>query len=696
MPNPNQQLRSATAQIPPMMLRASFAPDSINEEKRTVDVVWTTGAKVLRGYYDQFYEELSLDSKHVRMERLNNGAPFLADHNSYSIRSVLAVVVDGSAKLRSKDGVATIRFASAETDPEADKVFRKIKEGILRNVSVGYRVFKYEQTTETTGNKVVTRKAVDWEPFEISCVTVGADDKAGFRSEVASNNSCEFISFSESRNMPDENNNPAPVAAPPSVANPAAAVEEATRAAVAADRVRIAAVRTAVFSAIRREENGSLIRSGITQQRADELINVAIEKGTTLEQVRSMILDDMLKDEQTRSIDGTNRIDLKEDEEDKYVRGAEAWLIAKSGLSRQMQDAKNVLATNPTTKFRAFETDPGEFRGMSLLDLARDCLQRRGVKIRGLSKRELAGMAFTYRSGGMHSTSDFANILENAMHKVLLGSYAITPDTWSQFCLTGSASDFRPIRRNRMGSFNRLDKLNEHGEFKNKQIPDSEKELIAVKTLGNIIALTREAIINDDMDAFSRLATWLGRAAKLSIEMDVYDLLALNSGLGPTLDSDSLPVFDAAHLNIGSTAAISTTALDADATLMAQQKDVSKNEILDLSPSILLVPRGLKGEANSLNEAQYDTDTAGKFQKPNKVRGLFNTIIGTARLSGTRRYLLANPSVAPVFEVLFLDGVQEPFMDTKEGWRSDGVEWKVRMDYGVDAIDFRGGVTNAG
>jgi hypothetical protein len=72
--------------VPPLSMRASLQPSSVNEDRRTVDVVWTTGARVLRGYYDRFWEELSLDPAHVRMDRLNGGAPFLSDHDGSRVR----------------------------------------------------------------------------------------------------------------------------------------------------------------------------------------------------------------------------------------------------------------------------------------------------------------------------------------------------------------------------------------------------------------------------------------------------------------------------------------------------------------------------------------------------------------------------------------------------------------------------------
>jgi hypothetical protein len=350
-----------------------------------------------------------------------------------------------------------------------------------------------------------------------------------------------------------------------------------------------------------------------------------------------------------------------------------------------------------------FELDPGEFRGRSCADLARICLERAGEDVSRMDKVGMIGRALTMRGGGVYNTTaDFPLLLENVMHKMLMAAYAVTPDTWRAFCAVGRVEDFRPHNRYRMGSFGRLQKVNEHGEFTNQQIPDSRKETIAADTLGNIIGISRQSLINDDMGAFSRLTTMGGRAAKLSIEADVYDLLALNSGLGPDM-ADGNALFDASHDNIATDTLLTHEGIDADATVMAMQTDETGNEFLDLQPDVLVVPRTLRAQALIINNAEFDTDPVdpgtdegNKYRKPNAVRGLFTTVVATPRLTGTRRYLFADPNVAPTIEVAFLDGQEEPFLEVKDGWRVDGVEWKIRHDYGVDAVDYKTAVTNDG
>src|SRR5689334_10925969 len=98
-----------TVDLPRLSRQATILPKTLNEVARTVDVVWTTGAAVLRGFFQQYWEKLSLDPKAVKMRRLNNGAPFLNAHNSYDAACVVGVVEAGSAKLEASRGTATIR-----------------------------------------------------------------------------------------------------------------------------------------------------------------------------------------------------------------------------------------------------------------------------------------------------------------------------------------------------------------------------------------------------------------------------------------------------------------------------------------------------------------------------------------------------------------------------------------------------------
>lgn len=419
----------------------------------------------------------------------------------------------------------------------------------------------------------------------------------------------------------------------------------------------------------------------------DEYAKELVDGGKSLAECRALIVDKMearQEAENPTARTGAN-VTFGEDARDKWLRGATNWLLTRSGMAA-------LVAKHEGAKV----DDGGEFRGMSLLDFAREALENAGIKTRGRDRMSIAGEAMALRSAtNYQTTSDFATLLENAMHKVLRASYGITPDTWSKFCGIGTVSDFRTHNWYRTGALTVLDDMNEHGEFQTKNIPDAEKATYSVGTKGNVIGITREVIVNDDLGFVMRLIEMLGRAGKLTIEKAVYAQLTANSGLGPT-QSNSQPLFHSSRSNINtSAAAITVASIELDATVMAQQLDPNGQDYLDLQPSVLVVPRAKRGDALTINDAQFDPADS-KFQKPNTVRGMFREVVATPRLSGTRRYLFADPSFAPVFMVSFLDGQREPVLETQDGWRFNGVEMKARLDFGVNVVDYRGAVTNAG
>lgn len=433
--------------------------------------------------------------------------------------------------------------------------------------------------------------------------------------------------------------------------------------AVTAERARVAGIRS--LGAKHKLDAGFI----------DELVN----GDTTLAQAREKILDKLAEGGDAANVGHTGPMRVTADARDKFREGATNWLLVKAGVAPLIEAAAK--ARGETIKI-----DPGEFRGVRNVDLARESLANLGVNVTTRDPDAIVRDAMTARGAVItQTTSDFPVLFENAIHRTLQAAYATTPDTWSRFCGTGTVTDFRDHSRYLRGSFGALDAVNEAGEFKNKPIPDLAKEKIRASTKGNIINLSRQAIVNDDMEVFSGLAVDLGRAAKLTIEIDVYALINSN----PVMN-DGLPLFHANHGNLAAQgAAPSVAAFDAIGVAMSQQKDISGNEYLEIEPAVLLVPRGLRGVAVTINGSEYDPDAVSKLQRPNVVKGMFKDIVGTPRLTGTAYYAFADKDVAPAIEVVFLNGVTEPFTDSQDGWRVDGVEWKVRHDYGVGAVNFR-------
>lgn len=171
---------TSTTELMPLSVRADVG--SINEAARTVSLIFSTGAAVDRIDHwsgKRYREVLSLKPAHVRLQRMNAGAPLLDSHSAWSVSDILGAVEPGSARIEKCQGVATVRFSKrAAVEP----VWGDVRDGIIRHVSVGYRVLKFEET-DGGDDKIPTRTAVDWEPFEVSLVGMPADAGAKIRSD---------------------------------------------------------------------------------------------------------------------------------------------------------------------------------------------------------------------------------------------------------------------------------------------------------------------------------------------------------------------------------------------------------------------------------------------------------------------------------------------------------------------------------
>jgi ATP-dependent protease ClpP protease subunit len=360
----------------------------------------------------------------------------------------------------------------------------------------------------------------------------------------------------------------------------------------------------------------------------------------------------------------TNHIEMGAEGRDRFIADAVSGILMKAGVEKR--DGKN------------------KFVGMSLSRIGEECLMMGRVDY-SHDRRDMVSAAFT------QTTSDFPIILENVMHKTLLNAYRIATPTWARWCKTGTVSDFRAHNRYRTGSIGNLDALGEAGEVKSKSIPDGERESITAKTKGNIIRVSREMIINDDMMAFTGISADLGRAASRTIEAGVYVYLLSN----PVL-SDGKTLFHADHGNIGSSSAPTMQLIEDGRVLMAKQTGVGGADILDIVPKTWLGGLKYGGTVRGINRSAYDPDAVNKLQKPNIVEGLFADVIDTARISGNAWYMFADPNEAPVIEVAFLDGNQEPILEMQNSWSTAGAEYRALLDFGIAALDYRGGYYNAG
>ena len=319
------------------------------------------------------------------------------------------------------------------------------------------------------------------------------------------------------------------------------------------------------------------------------------------------------------------------------------------------------------------------YRGMTLVEVARASLSDKGVGTASYGDRmSLVGAAFT------HSSSDFGSVLADVANKAMLKGYEEAGETFEQWTQRGTLSDFKVSHRVDLNSFPSLDKIGEGGEYKYATMGE-RGEKIALATYGKAFSITRQAIINDDLSAFTVIPTRMGRAAIRTVGNLVYAVLIDNPNM-----SDGTALFHADHNNYvtGASTNLSVASLTAARTSFRLQKDAEGTPI-NIGPQHLLVPASLETEAGILmNDTVYPGKSNGQR---NPVAGMANVIV-ESRLdaaSSTAWYLAAG-AMQDTIEVAYLDGNSSPFLDQMEGWNVDGTSFKVRLDAGVAPTDFRG------
>jgi hypothetical protein len=331
--------------------------------------------------------------------------------------------------------------------------------------------------------------------------------------------------------------------------------------------------------------------------------------------------------------------------------------------------------------YEEFQRD-NAYNGMTLRECARMSLTERGFGVASYNPMQMIGLSLT------HSTSDFGNILLDVSNKALLQGWDEAAETFDLWTKKGQLSDFKTAHRVGLGGFPSLRKVNEGAEY--KYITTGDKgETIALATYGEIFSITRQAIINDDLNQLTDVPMKMGRAAKATIGDMVYLVLTSNAKL-----SDGKAMFHADHKNLSS-GAISVTSLDDARKLMRLQKEGERS--LNIRPAFMLVPVALETTANQTIKSASVKGADVNAGIINPVQN-FAQVIAEARLdeNDPAAWYLAAAKGTDTIEVAYLNGVDAPYIDQQEGFTTDGIATKVRIDAGVASLDHRGLVKSTG
>lgn len=646
-----------------------------NLESRTVPASLSSESPV-----DRFFgrEILVHDSDAVDLSRAGDGLPLLWNHNTDEPIGVVERIKIKDGKLR-----GVLRFSN---NKKAIEVFNDVRDGFLKNISIGYQVNKFEEQANSNDIRVT-----GWTLLESSVVTVPADASVGINRSLSGVNA-----------MSDDKQTPA--------------VEVGTTDNTGAGSEPVVPIRQIDANAVRAKavldernrlkEIDGIFANPIVPRDAvyDGIRAQALHEGWSADQTRKIVMETLGGEAEPVSNQGTVPDDVQvfgvasraqpaaspayqprplgagvrmgEDQTEKFRNGFTEAMLVKAGV---LTDRKSIDGARA-----------GGFVGKRLIVLAGDYCRMHGINTQAMDDDTVAFRALTYRAAGQ-TTSDFTNILANVANKSLLQGWEEAPETWQTWTRRGTLPDFKTAEISGLSGFTGLDEVPEDGDITYGKFTD-RKETIKLVSYAKKYRITRKLIINDDLRALSAIPRAMGRAGNRKVGDITYALL---NGTGPTLNQDSTALFDtSSHKNYVAAATAPTVAtLNTASVAMAKQTDPNTGAVLNIQPRFLMVPKALEHTARVLMAATYDpAGTAGTLP-PNPFSGRYE-VITDARLDGQTYgtaawYLLADPNIFDTFEVAFLNGMAEPYMRENEEWDGQGTSYLVGVDFGVSALDFR-------
>lgn len=715
MPAP-KKVKTRKVSLPRMIRDIPIVPDSLDKKARTVDVIFTKGARVLRrGFFEDFFEELGLEKDEVLMERLQSGsAPVLDNHGFSNLKRAQTGVVESAELNPGVEGTAKLRFSRRA---EVEELFKDIEDGIVRNISVGYNILSFEKVGEEQNLPIL--RATKWEPIEISTVPAGADPGAQIRNESVQMTDCTITEqekekpveepvdnvrdAGETKNNKDSLNetvdiNP-DVSQTRSIGEKTMTPEEKAKLEAQNKKIADEAREAGKVEAKDEEKKRQLeIRSvvskmGFDKDTADKLSNEYISEDKTIDEVRTLVIN-KLADKDKKPENRTNPVNVSIGED--LSRKGRVEGMTSAILHRFRPKAEDTVHQGRSMTLPGHElTESGRaYAYFSLVDMARACLEAQRINTGMLPKHSIADTALN-NTRSLHSISDFPEILANVANKTLRGGYLAAPQTFQAFTTEVFVSDFKEIARTNLGDAPKLEKLEEGSEVKRGSISEAA-EKYRVEEFAKIIAISRKVIINDDLGAFTKIPERMGRRAA-DLESDtVWDIVKANAAL-----ADTFALYSAPHGNLSTVpAAPSETGLSEGRKLMRRQVGLDGAEI-SLTPVWIYVPPEHETVAEKLI-ASIVPDSSTNVSPFSSVGRTPLRLDVEPRLetgsggSLTAWFMMADKGQVDMIELAKLEGTDGPQIQTRDGFDVNGMEIKIMHDIGAKAIDFRGLFKNAG
>ncbi|WP_137296028.1 phage major capsid protein [Dictyobacter aurantiacus] len=286
------------------------------------------------------------------------------------------------------------------------------------------------------------------------------------------------------------------------------------------------------------------------------------------------------------------------------------------------------------------------------------------------------------------TTASFSYLLGTSMNKRLLKDYEAWPAEWQKFASVIPIKDFKQQTRVRLGAFGSLPIVAEDTPYSAVTLSDSAATYVPQKR-GNLVTISRETILNDDLQAIRQIPSKLAVAAAYTLAEFVYSFLSTNPVI---YDTANLFTTGAPHNNLGA-AALSTTAMQNGITAMREQSNYAGKR-LGLRPRYLVVPPELEWTSMVV------TKSAGVPGSPNNdinpMLGYVTPIVAPQLSSSTQWFLLGDPREVDTIEIGFVGGQVNPSLFIQDqpmvglNFTQDAINYKIRHEYGGAVVDYRG------